>query len=402
LLIAVAAIGQPAPGGRPKFSWDTLPVFFHSCNTSGPWSDAAVHQIARFPMATFEKSHAMKLPDGGQQSEEIAGPQACDQVSAEKSGTDTFFYLNSVIDWPFNFNLHQQMVDKPEWRLKNSTGGDVMAFPANRGIIWCYNLTNPDMRAYWVNECVEAVKKGCTGCFIDQANVAEGVAGWPAGSPVVAAYAKAHMLAQTELAEALKPTDNYAIYNHLGNANYSTTAMMIEDFVGTDKCVRRLQTIASRGLAIEAHVGDLPKSAKWGGVGKGNQCIDGDTNSLAAFLIGAGKYSYYHCSYDPETWNSDPKWPAVADAWLDWLPIYDMPLGAPDGLAKEEPSPTTQGATLYTRTFATGTKVAFDGGTANGTIWWSHGVTHVGPKANLTGIAAGCNWESMFDGITLE
>lgn len=50
LLIAVAAIGQPAPGGRPKFSWDTLPVFFHSCNTSGPWSDAAVHQIARFPM----------------------------------------------------------------------------------------------------------------------------------------------------------------------------------------------------------------------------------------------------------------------------------------------------------------------------------------------------------------
>lgn len=70
----------------------------------------------------------------------------------------------------------------------------------------------------------------------------------------------------------------------------------------TDKCVRRLQTIASRGLAIEAHVGDLPKSAKWGGVGKGNQCIDGDTNSLAAFLIGAGKYSYYHCSYDPETW----------------------------------------------------------------------------------------------------
>lgn len=173
-------------------------------------------------------------------------------------------------------------VDKPEWRLKNSTGGDVMAFPVSRGVMWCYNLTNPDMRAYWVNECVEAAKKGCTGCFIDQANVAEGVAGWPRGSPVVAAYAKAHMLAQTELAEALKPTDNYAIYNHLGAANYSTTAMMIEDFVGTDTCVRRLQTIASRGLAIQAHAGDLPKSAKWGGTGKGNQCIDGDTNSLAA------------------------------------------------------------------------------------------------------------------------
>ena len=72
--------------------------------------------------------------------------------------------------------------------------------------------------------------------------------------------------------------------------------MMIEDFVGSETCVTKLQTIAGRGFTVQAHAGDLPKSAEWGGEGKGNQCVDGDTNSMAAFLIGAGDFSYYHCS----------------------------------------------------------------------------------------------------------
>ena len=33
---------------------------------------------------------------------------------------------------------------------------------------------------------------------------------------------------------------------------------------------------------MQAHAGDLPKSAKWGGSGKGNECVNGDTNSMAA------------------------------------------------------------------------------------------------------------------------
>ena len=112
--------GTLSPLPRPPFSWDTLPVFFHSANASGPWSDAAVKQIARFEMATNEKAHAMALPGGGRESEEVAGPAACRQVDAQKTGSHTFFYLNSVIDWPFNFKLHGLMVANPSWRLKVS------------------------------------------------------------------------------------------------------------------------------------------------------------------------------------------------------------------------------------------------------------------------------------------
>ena len=88
-------------------------------------------------------------------------------------------------------------------------------------------------------------------------------------------------------------------------------------------------------------------------------------------------------------WASDPAWPAKPDFWLDWLPSYDHPLGAPlaDG-AKE--------GGVWTRAFASGTHVAFDAVRGNGTIWWSNGVVQRGssaPPRNAT--HAGCKWQTM-------
>jgi hypothetical protein len=360
-----------AAAGRPNHSWDTLPVFFHSSNRS-EWSPEAVKQIARFPMQTNEKSHAMQLPGGGKQSEEIAGPAACRQVDAEKSGTHTFFYLNSVIDWQFNYQLHGSMETNPSWRLKYVNGTDILGPGSN----WLYNLTNDDMRAAWVAECVTAAKAGCTGCFIDQANVREGIATWPPTSPTAVAYAAAHLAALTELDAELAPLGGYSIYNHLGVRSYNTTAMMVEDFTATEKCITTLQTLATRGLTVQAHAGNYPA---------GNQCVDGDTNALAAFLIGAGDYHYYHCAGQ---WSSSGEWPVVKDAWLDWLPEYDYKLGAPLGLALKQ-------ASLWSRSFASGTRVEFDSSTGNGTIYWAGGPVQSGPLVDPATVTKGCRWESM-------
>lgn len=393
----LSASAPPPPPPRPHFTWDTLPVFFHSSNTSGPWSAAAVAQIARFSMATNEKSHAMKLPGGGTQSEEIAGPYACRQVNNVTRGaanaTMTFFYLNSVIDWPFNYKLHGLMKVHPEWRLKNSTGHDIgppgsggsSSGSASPGGNWLYNLTNDAMRAAWVDTCVSAARNGCSGCFIDQANVPEGIATWPSNSAEVATYRLAHLAALTELDAALAPlSKGFGIDNHLGTRAYGTSAMMIEDFVGTEKCVETLITLAARNFTVEAHVGNYPA---------GNTCEHADTNSLAAFLIGAGEYHYYHCA---NTWGSDARWPAVSDGWLDWLPEYDMPLGAPLSLATQKPSRAgVAGASLWSRSFQSGTRVEFDGGVGAGTIWWSNGVVQKGTPFNLTDVSRGCKWESM-------
>jgi hypothetical protein len=324
----------------------------------------------------------MRLPGGGSRSEEIAGPEACRQISAEGTGADSFFYLNSVFDWPYNYDLHGLMVKNPDWRLKSTTGTDLTGHGQ-----WMYNLTNDDMRAAWVAECVTAAKGGCTGCFIDQANVGEGIATWPSSSPVARAYRAAHLLAFTELDAALGATNNgYGIYNHLGTTAYSTSAMMIEDFYGSEKCIDRLQTIAARGLTVQAHVGNLPA---------GNACVDGDTNALAAFLVGAGNYSDYHCS-GAGGWSSNAAWPAASDAWLDWLPEYDMPLGAPLGLATTVPTTAPVAASLWSRSFASGTRVEFDGGRGNGSIFWANGAVQLGPQVDVSTMNAhGCQWESM-------
>ena len=42
----------------PVWSWDTVPVFFHSSDTAGPgggFTSAALDTISRFPMVTIEK-----------------------------------------------------------------------------------------------------------------------------------------------------------------------------------------------------------------------------------------------------------------------------------------------------------------------------------------------------------
>ena len=376
------AVSAPMP--RPRvFSWETLPVFFHSANASGPWSAAAARQIARYGLATFEKDHAMLLPSGGRQSEEIAGPAACRQLSTLSTEVDTFFYLNSVIDWPTNFNLHSLMVENPAWRLKNRSGMDL------KNPEWLYNLSVPAMQEAWIAECVSAVRQGCTGCFIDQANVAQGVPTWPVSSPVSEAYRKAHMGTMSALATALHRTDNYAIFNHLGVQGYNTTTMMIEDFACSEHCISVLQTVVQRGFTVEAHAGHWPVN---------NTCLHGDINAMVAFLVAAGNYSYYHCSAAPTVWSSDPAWPNAPDSWLDWRPEYDLPLGAPLGPAEQSASPRrshASNASVWTRRFASGTHVEFDGASGVGTIWWSNGKVQRGPPTDPKTVAQGCAWESV-------
>ena len=188
----------------------------------------------------------------------------------------------------------------------------------------------------------------------------------------------------------------------------SPVAMMIEDFVGSETCILKLQTISGRGFTVQAHAGDLPKSAEWGGSGKGNQCIDGDTNSMAAFLIGAGNFSYYHCScnndYGGSTWGSASRWPEVPDSWLDWIPEYDFPLGEPTGPATTVPSASRitgiANPHVWSRSFSSGTTVTFDGGSGQGTIRWAHGKTQMGISYTNATVArevaaAGCKWEDV-------
>ena len=75
---------------------------------------------------------------------------------------------------------------------------------------------------------------------------------------------------------------------------------------------------------------------------------------IAAFLIAMGERCYYVCG----SWeNSDP-----ASAWL---PVFDLPLGAPLSNA------TLDARGVWRREFASGTRAEFDTNTNVGRVFWA-------------------------------
>eukprot|EP01047_Picozoa_sp_COSAG01_P025244 COSAG01_NODE_1586_length_9810_cov_3.655442_4_plen_100_part_00 len=65
----LVALQPPAGGGggaggarkMPAFSWDTLPVGWHSSNSSGVWAKEQVEVLARYAIITLEKMQGTDL-----------------------------------------------------------------------------------------------------------------------------------------------------------------------------------------------------------------------------------------------------------------------------------------------------------------------------------------------------
>ena len=118
-------------------------------------------------------------------------------------------------------------------------------------------------------------------------------------------------------------------------------ATMLQIFEAEEQYIEQLLSFSTKGILVEAHAG-----VKAG--------CDDITDTLAAFLIGMNKYSYYACSTG---WI----WP---DSWDKWYPEYDKPLGEPLGAAVNKNG-------IYSRSFKSGTNVTFDTSTNTGKIEWA-------------------------------
>lgn len=208
------------------------------------------------------------------------------------------------------------------------------------------------------------------------------------------AYEIAHATALNELNDEAIAMGKFTINNNIGHGITSASHAMIERFGPAEACLKKLQALRNNngGLTVQAHAGS--KNDK-----TGMTCDDGDTNSLAVFLLGMGEGHYYACSspaiaqggvsafasglsaaehyqtspkldrWDPVTWRNKL---GKQDYWLHWRKEFDYPLGAP--LAE-----ASQSGAVWTRSFATGTSVSWDSGSRQGTIRWSNGVTQTGP-----------------------
>ena len=357
----------------PPFSWDTVPLFFHSTNQSGLWSAAALARLRAFPLITMDKWQGLANSSDGRPGELRALDAARAIRAAVGAAPALFFYQNSMIDWPM-YSTHAALTADPALRLHNASGGEAL-YLGN----WLFNVTTPAGRAVPAGLCaaLAGADAGATydGCFLDRGNVLGQFGPEALFTPAqTAAMNAGHDALLTGLIADLASASKLALLNNNGNFSLAPAARMIEDFAATEGCITTLQELAGRGLRVEAHAGYFAD-------GSDAFCAAPPINSLAAFLIGAGEGAYFACA---PGWTTDPRWPAVADPWLDPLPQYSRPLGAPLGSATRTPRG------IWTRRFASGTNVSFNPLTGNGRIAWGSGAVDLG--TNTGGAVNACRW----------
>eukprot|EP01044_Picomonas_judraskeda_P043114 COSAG03_NODE_22517_length_290_cov_0.764398_1_plen_87_part_01 len=61
LQVCVAQMARPMPSRMPRFSWETLPVGWHSSNASGLWADPDIKTLSRYAIVTLEKDQGTDL-----------------------------------------------------------------------------------------------------------------------------------------------------------------------------------------------------------------------------------------------------------------------------------------------------------------------------------------------------
>jgi len=306
-------------------------------------------------MVTIEKGQGVQDPSDPRRAEDKI-VDVLKAVKALDANVSTIFYYNSILDWPF-YAMHDRFLEHPEWWVRDVHGaacrmsGDA-SFPNHTGML-SFDFAQAGARAFWASECVNMTKTGYVdGCFSDRST---GQPGKACALPNKTAFDEGHLLVHQQLQRAL---GNGPLIANAGEAMPGVNAAQIEGFKAENASIALLLESVANGKITEAHAGYGEDG------GADDHCLKGITNSLAAFLIGAGERSYYACSRGWKV-QEDP----VAGAWH---PEYDKPLGAPTGAATLD-----HAAGVWRREFVVAaagagtTTVTFDIKTNVGHIAWA-------------------------------
>ena len=120
--VVVAALVSTSGAVLPQFSWDTLPVFFHSSNMSGPYSADAIRVIAKYAMVTIEKAQGYDIPNVDDEDQMILALKTIKQANPK---VVTYFYINSFKDNPKMARMARQLQEHPDWILHDKDGKPV-------------------------------------------------------------------------------------------------------------------------------------------------------------------------------------------------------------------------------------------------------------------------------------
>lgn len=333
LFLLVTVLGQ-SWASVPLFSWNTLPVFFHSSNASGPYSYEALQTIAKFSMVTIEKwqSYNTSIDD---EDAMVLTMQAVKKINPEAA---TYFYMNAWKDRPEMTRMARELKQNPSYALTDSNGKPVVSGADSYQV---FDLSQVIVQQWWQNICLNATKaSGGDGCFCDMSTPHQ-FKGVDAGK--MAQWNKGLLNLTLNVQDALG-VDRFLIGKTPDQP--CVLSIQIEFFSPDNSSINKLMEGVSKSKVVQAH-----RSLR----DPGNCSTDDLIHYIAAFLIGAGEYSFFGCGQ----WNSQGN---VRDSLL-WRPEYDQALGYPLENAAYQDG-------VWSRKFNYGTKVTFDTSNNKGTIKW--------------------------------
>jgi hypothetical protein len=371
----------PAANRLPEFSWDRVPLYMHIRKAKN-FTEDEIKYLATFPLVTFEKttgSETFKSTEDGT----LAAAKAVKEINPS---TKVLYYRNVIVHYG-TYKANAEIDKMPEAFLVGSQKKSVGQTKLVRGKYEAYDLTNPQMREWWVGN----VKQLCAdplidGVFLDGIIkvLSPGYLPRVLGKEKTATLVDGYKTMMTETRQAIG-TDKIMLANVLrvGIPDSGLEAIKqfdgsyIENFEGSgDKAAKQrylatgieaFQKAAREGFMIAFTAGLSEMNTEEGelnpektdeirkGLGNNDNYSKRFNYLLAMFLVCAEKHSYFlaHDGYHAHKKNK---------VWMKPQLELERPLGPPKG-------PAVQDGYIYTREFAHA-KVRLDIENEVGEIEW--------------------------------
>ncbi|MCP5538204.1 MAG: hypothetical protein H7A51_18475 [Akkermansiaceae bacterium] len=331
--------------GYPAFSWDRIPLYMHIRKATS-YTDKEIAYIAKFPLITFEKANG-HTSHGTIEKGTLVSARAVKKINPNA----TILYYRNVIVHYGGYGANETLKKIPHAFLENQKGDNKLV----RSSVQAYDLSNPDLRKWWVDACSSMTQDPVIdGVFLDgnikalEPGYLKRDIGAKKKQEVTDGYHL--MMKQTRaaigpdklmVANILRARFNHAGLEYLGyfdgsyleGFQHSIGSTSYEDYVA--KGIDAIQQAASQGKIIAFTSGlTPPRNTSKMGIDEAHASVESYEQAqaalvypLAIFLIAAGEHSYFRAH---EGYAADKK-----GHWMRWFPEYDRPLGPPLGPAKK-------------------------------------------------------------------
>lgn len=243
MLLAVSIV--PILSALPQFSWDTIPIFFHSSNSSGQYSPGALQIIAKFQMATIEKWMGYKVQGIDDEDEMVMAMKAIKRVNPKVA---TYFYMSSSSDHPEMARIAGDMEKHQDYFLCDRNGVKVK----NKGSFYVMDLSKKEVRKWWLNICLNATKfADGDGCFCDGSQRVNETFTPELLDSKLKEWGEGLLNFTCEVQEALGASK--LLIGKVANQSY-VKAVQIEFFRPDNDSINSLMLGAQVGQVVQAHV----------------------------------------------------------------------------------------------------------------------------------------------------